>query len=140
MSPPAGTKKELLQYDGPLSEVDPDIAAIISNEKKRQVHGFQSLQQRLEQQQQLAACSWLGAAAGLHGWWCRHQKQQQQNQQQQLSEAVALECSVHHTAANPSTRHSGVTLRAHLACAVPAHPFARVACPGHVTVTATEHV
>jgi hypothetical protein len=33
----AGTKKELLQYDGPLSEVDPDIAAIISNEKKRQV-------------------------------------------------------------------------------------------------------
>jgi hypothetical protein len=37
MSHLAGTKKELLQYDGPLSEVDPDIAAIISNEKKRQV-------------------------------------------------------------------------------------------------------
>jgi hypothetical protein len=30
-------KKELLQYDGPLSEVDPDIAGIITNEKRRQV-------------------------------------------------------------------------------------------------------
>jgi len=30
-------KKELLQYDGPLSEVDPDIASIIRNEKGRQV-------------------------------------------------------------------------------------------------------
>ncbi|WIA37530.1 hypothetical protein OEZ86_014437 [Tetradesmus obliquus] len=38
---PEGTKKELLQYDGPLSEVDPDIAAIISNEKKRQVRGLE---------------------------------------------------------------------------------------------------
>lgn len=36
---PAGAevKKELLQYDGPLSEVDPDIAGIITNEKRRQV-------------------------------------------------------------------------------------------------------
>jgi len=33
--------KELLQYDGPLSEVDPDIAQIISNEKRRQVHGLE---------------------------------------------------------------------------------------------------
>ncbi|KAF6259350.1 serine hydroxymethyltransferase 3 [Scenedesmus sp. NREL 46B-D3] len=38
---PQGTKKELLQYDGPLSEVDPEIAAIIGNEKKRQVHGLE---------------------------------------------------------------------------------------------------
>ena len=33
----AATQKELLQYDGPLSEVDPDIADIIKNEKRRQV-------------------------------------------------------------------------------------------------------
>lgn len=31
------SKRELLQYDGPLSEVDPDIANIIRNEKARQV-------------------------------------------------------------------------------------------------------
>jgi hypothetical protein len=49
VSPSTGTKKELLQYDGPLSEVDPDIAAIISNEKKRQVQTA-SLQQHLDQQ------------------------------------------------------------------------------------------
>eukprot|EP00879_Flechtneria_rotunda_P009888 GHRR01010340.1.p1 GENE.GHRR01010340.1~~GHRR01010340.1.p1 ORF type:complete len:491 (+),score=156.78 GHRR01010340.1:161-1633(+) len=32
---------ELLQYDGPLVEVDPDIANIISNEKSRQVKGLE---------------------------------------------------------------------------------------------------
>lgn len=30
-------KGELFQYDGPLSEVDPEVASIISNEKNRQV-------------------------------------------------------------------------------------------------------
>eukprot|EP00775_Hariotina_reticulata_P013285 gene13285-13416_t len=34
-------KKELLQYDGPLSDVDPEIASIIRNEKARQVHGLE---------------------------------------------------------------------------------------------------
>ncbi len=34
----APTKKgELFQYDGPLSEVDPEVANIISHEKARQV-------------------------------------------------------------------------------------------------------
>jgi hypothetical protein len=61
MSPSIGTKKELLQYDGPLSEVDPEIAAIISNEKKRQVKPADSAvapdQQQLEQLQQLQQVS-----------------------------------------------------------------------------------
>eukprot|EP00878_Enallax_costatus_P005379 GHUV01005648.1.p1 GENE.GHUV01005648.1~~GHUV01005648.1.p1 ORF type:complete len:434 (+),score=101.11 GHUV01005648.1:241-1542(+) len=33
--------KELLQYDGPLADVDPQIANIIKNEKSRQVHGLE---------------------------------------------------------------------------------------------------
>lgn len=44
--PPQGTagaesKRGLFQYDGPLSEVDPDIANIIKSEKSRQVHGLE---------------------------------------------------------------------------------------------------
>jgi hypothetical protein len=33
----AEAQRELLQYDGPLSEVDPEIANIVKNEKGRQV-------------------------------------------------------------------------------------------------------
>jgi glycine hydroxymethyltransferase len=36
-----GTQKELLQYDGPLADVDPAIADIIKNEKTRQVRGLE---------------------------------------------------------------------------------------------------
>jgi hypothetical protein len=44
LAAPAGAPaKELLQYDGPLSEVDPEIASIITNEKKRQVCDQQGL-------------------------------------------------------------------------------------------------
>lgn len=32
---------ELFQHDGPLSEVDPQIAEIIKQEKGRQVHGLE---------------------------------------------------------------------------------------------------
>jgi len=39
-SPPA-VKRELLQYDGALSDVDPEIASIISKEKVRQVRGLE---------------------------------------------------------------------------------------------------
>lgn len=35
----AETKAELFQYDGPLSEVDPEIAAFVTKEKARQVCG-----------------------------------------------------------------------------------------------------
>jgi hypothetical protein len=40
----AGAKKELLQFDGSLGDVDPEIASIIANEKKRQARrGFAGL-------------------------------------------------------------------------------------------------
>ncbi len=35
------TDKKLFQYDGPLEEVDPEVASIIRNEKARQVHGLE---------------------------------------------------------------------------------------------------
>ncbi|KAI8467850.1 MAG: serine hydroxymethyltransferase 3 [Monoraphidium minutum] len=38
---PAAPTKGLFQYDGPLSEVDPEVANIIKNEKARQVHGLE---------------------------------------------------------------------------------------------------
>lgn len=37
----AEAQRELLQYDGPLSEVDPEIANIVKNEKGRQVRGLE---------------------------------------------------------------------------------------------------
>lgn len=41
----------MLQYDGPLSEVDPEIANIIRNEKGRQVRGYR-------EQQPACSCSY----------------------------------------------------------------------------------
>lgn len=40
-APKGAPAKELLQYDGPLSDVDPEVAQIIANEKRRQVHGLE---------------------------------------------------------------------------------------------------
>ncbi|GBF93482.1 serine hydroxymethyltransferase [Raphidocelis subcapitata] len=43
-APPKGApsrKGELFQYDGPLSEVDPEVATIIKGEKARQTHGLE---------------------------------------------------------------------------------------------------
>lgn len=37
---PACAGKKLLQHDGPLSEVDPEISNLITKEKSRQVRGF----------------------------------------------------------------------------------------------------
>ncbi|KAJ9522634.1 hypothetical protein QJQ45_019717 [Haematococcus lacustris] len=40
-APPASAKRELLQYDGALADVDPEIASIITKEKARQVRGLE---------------------------------------------------------------------------------------------------
>jgi len=55
-------KAQLFQYDGPLSEVDPEVAAIVSNEKNRQVCCRHSFRRRLRSQGPPAA-----PTAG-HGW------------------------------------------------------------------------
>lgn len=56
-------KGDLFQYDGPLSEVDPEVASIIQHEKQRQV-GFvwQSRQRRQQAAMTISAASVLMAA------------------------------------------------------------------------------
>ncbi len=64
----AAAAPKMFQYDGPLDEVDPEVAAIIRNEKKRQVRLFKAYAaaQGLRMQPALAALlAVLAATSGL---------------------------------------------------------------------------